>query len=242
MTNEIRNDLSPLNNMHINMLKTWQKHVLYTPAPTQPFAPLHALLNLTLCHYGLKVLSCKCHFTFPRKLYKMESHERDVNADTQPRQSYCRSYTENDLNFGLQTSNAAHGGSDCSALVVMHCLMYLAPVLLVYFLFRFVWNPRVREEFFTLINEPPVHGTHLHLVPRPKNEWSYTSTPQYAFMSWCLPFTRTRKMSCDGVSRYTYDDFCYERFTNVLEYHFLRRNVHFKKKWPPDITAVFLNG
>jgi hypothetical protein len=24
-----------------------------------------------------------------------------------------------------------------------------------------------------------------HLVPRSKNEWSYTSTPQYAFMAWC---------------------------------------------------------
>jgi len=23
-------------------------------------------------------------------------------------------------------------------------------------------------------------------VPRSKNEWSYTSTPQYAFMTWCL--------------------------------------------------------
>jgi hypothetical protein len=28
--------------------------------------------------------------------------------------------------------------------------------------------------------------THLHLVPRSKNEWSYTSTPQYVFMEWCL--------------------------------------------------------
>jgi hypothetical protein len=27
--------------------------------------------------------------------------------------------------------------------------------------------------------------THLHLVPRWKNEWSYTSTPQYAFRGWC---------------------------------------------------------
>jgi hypothetical protein len=25
---------------------------------------------------------------------------------------------------------------------------------------------------------------HLHLVPR--SEWNYTSTPQYAFMAWCL--------------------------------------------------------
>jgi hypothetical protein len=28
--------------------------------------------------------------------------------------------------------------------------------------------------------------THLHLVPRLKNEWNYISTPQYAFMAWCL--------------------------------------------------------
>jgi hypothetical protein len=26
---------------------------------------------------------------------------------------------------------------------------------------------------------------HLHLVPRSKNEWSYTSTPHYASMVWC---------------------------------------------------------
>jgi hypothetical protein len=28
--------------------------------------------------------------------------------------------------------------------------------------------------------------TRLHLVPRSKNEWSYTSSTQYAFMAWCL--------------------------------------------------------
>jgi hypothetical protein len=27
--------------------------------------------------------------------------------------------------------------------------------------------------------------THLLLVPRSKNGWSYTSTPQYLFMAWC---------------------------------------------------------
>jgi hypothetical protein len=27
--------------------------------------------------------------------------------------------------------------------------------------------------------------THLHLVPKSKNAWSYTSTPQYAFMVGC---------------------------------------------------------
>jgi hypothetical protein len=26
----------------------------------------------------------------------------------------------------------------------------------------------------------------LYIVPRSKNAWSYTSTPQYAFMTWCL--------------------------------------------------------
>jgi hypothetical protein len=47
--------------------------------------------------------------------------------------------------------------------------------------------------------------THLHLVPRSKNAWSYTSTPQYAFIAWCLvkkspgttlPFTFT----CNSVT------------------------------------------
>jgi hypothetical protein len=28
--------------------------------------------------------------------------------------------------------------------------------------------------------------THLHLVPKSKNAWWYTSTPQYDFMAWCL--------------------------------------------------------
>jgi hypothetical protein len=31
--------------------------------------------------------------------------------------------------------------------------------------------------------------THLNLVPRSNNEWSYTSTPQYAFMAWCHMIT-----------------------------------------------------
>jgi hypothetical protein len=28
--------------------------------------------------------------------------------------------------------------------------------------------------------------TYLHLVPRSKNVWCYTFTPQYLFMAWCL--------------------------------------------------------
>jgi hypothetical protein len=28
--------------------------------------------------------------------------------------------------------------------------------------------------------------THLHLVPKSENAWSYTLTPQYALMGWCL--------------------------------------------------------
>jgi hypothetical protein len=31
-----------------------------------------------------------------------------------------------------------------------------------------------------------VQATHLHLVPRSKYAWSYTSTPQYIFTTWCL--------------------------------------------------------
>jgi hypothetical protein len=27
--------------------------------------------------------------------------------------------------------------------------------------------------------------THIHLVSRSKNDWSYTLTSQYAFMAWC---------------------------------------------------------
>jgi hypothetical protein len=34
--------------------------------------------------------------------------------------------------------------------------------------------------------------THLHLVPRSKNEWSYISTPQYVFMAWCLVKSRDK--------------------------------------------------
>jgi hypothetical protein len=33
--------------------------------------------------------------------------------------------------------------------------------------------------------------TYLHLVPKSKNEWSYTSTPQYAFTEWFSVVKRT---------------------------------------------------
>jgi hypothetical protein len=46
--------------------------------------------------------------------------------------------------------------------------------------------------------------THLHLLPRSKNAWRYTSTPQYAFMAWCLvkhmDFTLPETLSL-GVKR-----------------------------------------
>jgi hypothetical protein len=41
--------------------------------------------------------------------------------------------------------------------------------------------------------------THLHLVPRSKNEWSYTSTPQYAFMAWCLVKAQGLRESVDWI-------------------------------------------
>jgi hypothetical protein len=40
---------------------------------------------------------------------------------------------------------------------------------------------------FTTVSRTALEQTtHLHLVPRSKNVWSYTSTTQYAFMAWCL--------------------------------------------------------
>jgi hypothetical protein len=35
------------------------------------------------------------------------------------------------------------------------------------------------------MKKPAREADHSHLVPTSKNEWSYTSTPQYAFMAWC---------------------------------------------------------
>jgi hypothetical protein len=46
--------------------------------------------------------------------------------------------------------------------------------------------------------------THLHLVPRSKNEWICTSTPQYGFMAWC------------SVKKEHRDNFS---FTNALDYN-----------------------
>jgi len=34
--------------------------------------------------------------------------------------------------------------------------------------------------------------THLHLSAEVKNAWSYTSTPQCAFMAWCLVKARAQ--------------------------------------------------
>jgi hypothetical protein len=35
------------------------------------------------------------------------------------------------------------------------------------------------------VKRPGREAHYSHLVPKSKNEWSYTSTPQYAFMVWC---------------------------------------------------------
>jgi hypothetical protein len=35
------------------------------------------------------------------------------------------------------------------------------------------------------VKRPVREADHSHLVPKSKNEWSYTSVPQYAFMAWC---------------------------------------------------------
>jgi hypothetical protein len=48
--------------------------------------------------------------------------------------------------------------------------------------------------------------THFYPVPRSKNEWNYTSTPQYVFMAWYLvkhrdKFTFTLNLSAASVAR-----------------------------------------
>jgi hypothetical protein len=46
----------------------------------------------------------------------------------------------------------------------------------------------------------------LHLVPRSKNAWNYTSTPQYALMAWCSVNKKHR-------SKFTFNLFtsCFQR-------------------------------
>jgi hypothetical protein len=35
------------------------------------------------------------------------------------------------------------------------------------------------------VKRPGREAEHIHLVPRSRNTWSYTSTPQHTFMAWC---------------------------------------------------------
>jgi hypothetical protein len=51
-----------------------------------------------------------------------------------------------------------------------------------FYLFHFLKIKRVKWASLRWIHEA---NHSLHLVPRSKNERSYTSTPQYAFMGWC---------------------------------------------------------
>jgi hypothetical protein len=52
-----------------------------------------------------------------------------------------------------------------------------------------ICSSRSRQPVRKLLDTPSYFPskltTRLHLVPRSKNEWSYTFTLQYAFMSWC---------------------------------------------------------
>jgi hypothetical protein len=44
----------------------------------------------------------------------------------------------------------------------------------------------VQGAFSLGVKRPGCEADHSpHLVPGSKNEWTYTSTPQYAFMAWC---------------------------------------------------------
>jgi hypothetical protein len=49
-----------------------------------------------------------------------------------------------------------------------------------------------------------------HLVPRSKNEWGYTSTPQYVFMAWCLVKHR------DKFIFYLYYCYCFPSSQQLL--------------------------
>jgi hypothetical protein len=45
------------------------------------------------------------------------------------------------------------------------------------------WVP---SALFLGVKRPGCEADHSPHVPRLQNEWSYTSTPQYVFMAWCL--------------------------------------------------------
>jgi hypothetical protein len=62
------------------------------------------------------------------------------------------------------------------------------------------WVPRVLP---LGVKRPGREADHPpHLVPRSKNAWSYTSTPQYAFVAWCLVKHR------DNFTFYVYSPIC----------------------------------
>jgi hypothetical protein len=73
--------------------------------------------------------------------------------------------------------------------------------------------------------------THLHLAPRSKNEWSYTSTPQYASMAWC-------SVKAQGwLYLYLKTNGCFERtvsfwsvcsINDSTKYHVANRNTFYQ--------------
>jgi hypothetical protein len=68
---------------------------------------------------------------------------------------------------------------------------------------------------------------HLHLVPRSTNAWSYTSTPQNAYMPWCskhrdnftftLPFQMWRAYGNNDSYNVTQSKFCGHLKTSPLQ-------------------------
>jgi hypothetical protein len=71
--------------------------------------------------------------------------------------------------------------------------------------------------------------THLPLVPRSKNEWSYTSTFQYAFMVWCSVKKEAAQVQLYLFIHYKIKLWHTEKwFTNF--FHCLR--VHTKQSMP----------
>jgi hypothetical protein len=69
------------------------------------------------------------------------------------------------------------------------------------------------------IKRPGRESDHSHLVPRSKNEWSYTSTPQYVFMAWWLVKPR------DDFTLYGVRKNCHSSRKNLLLHQFIKRVI-----------------
>jgi hypothetical protein len=77
--------------------------------------------------------------------------------------------------------------------------------------------------------------THLHLVPRSKNAWSYTSTPQYVFMAWCLVKRR---------DNFTFTSSCLVKVKSLrlAKYHALKAHGRWRYSSIHSLTSALDGG